>query len=76
MSAPAVVYLDADGSVLRAQFPGRATYTYDIKVLFPPELQAKVGHRDISPDMMARFELRSEDPSFPPLIVVSGTPLP
>jgi len=75
-SAPAVIYFGTDGSIQRVRVPRDGTlYTQDIQSLFPSAVQKQIFiHKSL--DLDAHINKRFADPSIPPLIVVSGTPLP
>ncbi len=80
-SVPAVIYLDAQGQIVRVAIPGDGTqYSIDIRKLFPPDLQKKVlSQEDLGFDLKAaekHLEQRLLDPALPPLIVDAGTLLP
>lgn len=75
-SVPAVIHLGNDGSI-EVQFPGDgANYGVDIRKMFPLELQEKILAQNANMDeMSSHLELRLKNP-VPPLIVLSGVPLP
>jgi hypothetical protein len=76
-SVPAVIYLGKDGSIEKVQIPGDGTqYGIDIRKMFPKELHDKIFEQSVGIDeMWSHIELRQKNPE-PPLIVLSGTPLP
>jgi len=77
MSAPAVVYLETDGNIQSVRVPRDGILgTQDVKTFFPPDVQGKVFAYRLSPDMEAHISKRLADPSVPPLVIVSGTPMP
>ncbi len=76
-SAPAVVQLGTDDKVEKVTLPrDGAYYSQDVRMLFPPDVQQKVFALNFSQIDDAHVRARLKDPSLPPLIVVSGTPLP
>ena len=76
-SAPAVVQLGTDNKIEIVKLPRDGSYySQDIKMLFPPDVQQKVFAFNFSQIDGAHVRARLKDPSLPPLIVVSGTPLP
>ena len=76
-SVPAVIHLGEDGSIEKVQTPGSGTqYEIDIRKMFPPELHQKIFDQSLDTDKLwAHLELRQKNPG-PPLIVLSGVPLP
>ncbi len=76
-TAPAIIYLGADGHVQSARVPRDGTlYARDIKTLFPPDVQNEVFAYRLESDMRIHIDKRLADPRIPPLIVVSGTLAP
>lgn len=76
-SAPAVVQLGTDGQIEKVILPREGSYySEDVRMLFPPEVQQKLLEDRFGSTDGAYARTRLKDPSLPPLIVVSGTPLP
>jgi hypothetical protein len=76
-SVPAVIYLGSNGNIEKVQIPGDGTqYGIDIRKMFPKELHDKIFEHSVGIDeMWSHIELRQKNPE-PPLIVLSGVPLP
>jgi len=76
-SAPAVITLGNDGSIEKVQIPRDGTqYGIDIREIFPSELQEQITRHAVSMDAMwSHIQSRHQNPE-PPLIVLSGVPLP
>ncbi len=76
-SMPAVVHLAVNGKIENVQVPRDGSfYSRDVRALFPPEVQEKVFAYQSPPNLGAHIRARLANPNLPPLIVVSGTPLP
>lgn len=79
---PAVVYLEADGSVQNVEVPSRgSTWEYDINKMFPKEVQEKfdayTGNSIIDgriKEMHDHLVYRETHPEEPPLIILSAMP--
>ena len=76
-SVPAVIYLGNNGNIEKVQVPDDGTqYGIDIRKMFPKELHDKIFGQSVGIDeMWSHIELRQKNPE-PPLIVLSGVPLP
>ncbi|MBI5945582.1 MAG: hypothetical protein HY864_14570 [Chloroflexi bacterium] len=76
-SSPAVIFLGNNGSIEKVQIPGDGTqYGIDIRKMFPKQLHDKIFEQSVGIDeMLSHIELRQINPE-PPLIVLSGVPLP
>ena len=78
-SVPAVIYLKENGEIERVVIPSDgAGYPVDVRALFPLDIQNRIFANEFSSRADAADEhisTRSADHS-PPLIVLSGTPLP
>ena len=72
-----MIYLGKDGSIEKVQIPGDGTqYGIDIRKMFPKELHDKIFEQSVGiNEMWSHIELRQKNPE-PPLIVLSGIPLP
>ena len=77
MSAPAVIYLDADGDIEKVEVPkDGGQYGDSIRELFPEELHEKILSHSVNiEEMWEHIQLRHSSPE-PPLIVLNGTELP
>jgi hypothetical protein len=83
MSAPAVIYLGDDGEIQRVEHPGDGLdYGTGVRRLFPADLHERVFYHHVDPKviwepdvMWEHINSRREHPE-PPLIELSGTPLP
>jgi len=73
-SIPAVIHLDAAGSVQSAEIPGSGTaYGEDIRRMFPPDLQQRIFDHSISlQEMDDRLRWRRCHPDEPPLIILNS----
>jgi len=73
-SIPAVIHLDADGSVQSVEIPGSGTaYGEDIRRIFPPHVQERIFNHSISlQEMDDRLRWRRGHAEEPPLIVLNS----
>ena len=76
-SVPAVIYLGENGEILEIETPDDGTgYGPSIRKLFPLEVQNKIfAHQFDAPAAGDRIDERMRT-NGPPLIAISGTPLP
>lgn len=76
-AAPAVIELGTDGRIEKVTLPRDGSYySGDVRRLFPPEVQQKLFAQSFGSSSGAHARARMKDPSLPPFIAVSGTPLP
>jgi hypothetical protein len=77
--APAVIYLNADGSIQNVKIPGSGSdYVSDILKMFPIDIQENYdlfnyGRAKI---LSEHLDWRQTHPEVPPLIILSATPVP
>lgn len=77
MSAPAVIHLAADGKIQSVVVPRDGTlYSQDVTALFPAELHERIFNHTLSPVMAQHLQTRIAHPETPPLIALTGTPVP
>jgi hypothetical protein len=77
MSAPAVIHLGTDGKVQDVQVPGDGTFhTRDVGTLFPPNIQKRIFAHDVDTEAMRVNITARRITHAPPLIALSGTPMP
>ncbi len=76
VSAPAVIHLGTDGSILNVENPRH--WDYDIPRMFPTDIQEKFDyyHFGRGSELSAHIAWRRTHPEEPPLIVLSATPTP
>ena len=78
-SVPAIIYLKEDGEIERVVIPSDGVgYPVDVRALFPPDIQNRIFANEFSSRTDAarkHISKRLGDHS-PPLIVLSGTPMP
>jgi hypothetical protein len=53
-----------------------AFYSQDVKTLFPVELHERIFAHALTPEIEQHLQRRLANPDTPPLIVLTGTPLP
>jgi hypothetical protein len=73
-SIPAVIYLEADGSVQSAEIPGSGTaHAPDIQRMFPPDLHQRIFDHAVSlQGMDDRIRWRRGHPDEPPLMILNS----
>lgn len=77
MSAPAVIYLGQEGGIEKVTIPRDGKfYPMDIEALFPPDIQARIFAHDTGDSLDPKYLESRLFNGGPPLIVLSGTPLP
>ncbi len=77
VSAPAVIHLSTDGQIQTVAVPrDGAFYSQDVKALFPLELHERIFAHTLTPEIEKHLQMRIVRPDTPPLIVLTGTPLP
>lgn len=77
MSAPAVIHLTTDGQIQSVVVPrDGALYSQDVTALFPIELHERILNHTLSSELVKHLQTRIERPETPPLIVLTGTPVP
>jgi hypothetical protein len=77
VSAPAVIHLAVDGQIESITAPRDGTlYSQDVAALFPAELHERIFNYTLSPEMERHLQTRIDHPETPPLIVLTGTPVP
>jgi hypothetical protein len=77
-SLPAVIYLNAPGSIQQVIIPASGfDYGRDIQQLFPPHVQNRIFNDEFNAvEAMQHIAYRRSHPGTPPAIVESGIPLP
>ena len=78
-SRPAVIYLEADGSILNVEIPNPESpwWDSDFEGLFPADVQeiiASYGHIVGPQEMLDHIYWRQEHREVPPLIILSAMP--
>jgi len=73
-SIPAVIHLQADGTVESAEIPGSGTtYGKDIRLMFPLDLQEIIfNHSAVPQELEDRLRWRRGHPEEPPLIILNS----
>jgi len=76
-SGPAVIYLGENGGIEKVTIPRDGNYNpVDIQALFPTDIQEKVFHSSFDGPAADRHIDERLKSNGPPIIVLSGTPLP